>query len=197
VILKLVTPPATEPISLAEIKAHLRVIGSDEDSVITAYLQAAREMCELESRRAFVTQALALGLETWPFAWPLDTHVALPRPPLQSITSVTYIDYAGVTRNMPGADYIADTTSEPGRLLLAYNASWPSATLRPGPAITITFVAGYGNAGAVPERYKQAIRLLAGHFYENREQVVAAPGVTVAQMPDAVRSLLHIDRGWW
>lgn len=192
-ILRVTTPPAVEPLTLAEMKAHLRVIGNDEDSTITAYLQVAREMCELESRRAFVTQTLTLGLE----AWPLVDRIVLPRPPLQSVTSVTYIDYAGVTRTMPGADYIVDTASEPGRLILAYNASWPDATLRPGPAITITYVAGYGLAAAVPERYKHALRLLTGHYYENREQVVATPGVTVAQMPDAVRSLLHIDRGWW
>lgn len=192
-ILKVKTLPAMEPVSLAEIKAHLRVIGTDEDGTISAYLQTAHEMCELESRRAFITQTLTLSLEMWP----IYDRILLPRPPLQSITSVTYVDYANVTHTMPASDYLADTSSEPGRLILAYDKSWPTATLRPGPAITITFVAGYGNAAAVPARYKQAIRLLTGHFYENREQVVATPGVTVAQMPDAVRSLLHIDRGWW
>lgn len=193
-MLRQVTAPAVEPLSVEEIKAHLRVIGDDENDVITPYALAARDMCELEARRAFITQTFALWLESWPCA----DRIELPRPPLQSVTSITYIDYAGVTRTMSSADYLVDTASEPGRIVLAFGASWPSATLRPGLAITITYVAGYGAAGAqVPERYKHAIRLLTGHYYENREQVVVQPGVTIGQLPDALRSLLHIDRGWW
>lgn len=189
--LKLVTPPAVEPLTLAEVKAHLRVDSADEDSLIDGYLTAAREMCELEARRAFVTQTFDLAFDDWP----VDGCLPLPRPPLQSVTSITYWTSDNVQLTMPAGDYLVDTVSEPGMVRMGYNKSWPTSTLRAGPAITVRFVAGYGLAAAVPQRYKQAILLLCGHFYENREQV--ATGVTVVQMPDAVRWLLQMDRGWF
>lgn len=189
--LKLVTAPAAEPLTLVECKAHLRVDSSDEDPLISSYLTAAREMCELETRRAFVTQTFELAIEDWP----IDGCLPLPRPPLQSVISITYWTSDNTQLTLSAADYLVDTVSEPGVVRLGYNKRWPSATLRPGPAITLRYVAGYGLAAAVPQRYTQAILLLTGHFYENREQV--ATGVTVVQMPDAVRWLLQIDRGWF
>lgn len=190
-ILRVLTQPAEEPVSVDEAKVHLRIDAEDEDNLLAGYLVAARQMCELVSRRAFITQTLQLSLETWPGCG----YVTLPRPPFQSVTSCSYIDSNGNSHVLSSNDYIADTASEPGRVLLGYGKSWPSATLRPGPAITITYVAGYGLRAAVPAIYKQAIELLAGHFYENREQVIAVPGISLAQLPLGVQSLLMVDRG--
>lgn len=191
-ILKLVTAPAFEPITTAEAKTHLRIDGSDEDTLIDGYIMAARQLCEMEARRAFVTQTFDLFLEQWP----ASDEIKLPRPPLQSVTSITYTDSNGNAQTMASADYLADTASEPGRVVLSYGGTWPSATLRPGPAIAVRFVAGYGLAAAVPAMYKQAIKLLVGHWYENREQVVLAPGLGAAQLPMGVKALLMVDRGW-
>jgi len=191
-ILKLVTAPVAEPITTAEAKTHLRIDGSDEDTLIDTYIMAARQLCEMEARRAFVTQTFDLFLEQWP----ASDEIMLPRPPLQSVTSITYTDSNGNAQTMPSADYLVDTASEPGRVVLSYGGTWPSATLRPGPAITVRFVAGYGLAAAVPAMYKQAIKLLVGHWYENREQVVLAPGLGAAQLPMGVKALLMVDRGW-
>lgn len=186
------TPPAAEPISTAEIKAHLRIDGSDEDTLLDGYVAAARIQCELEARRAFVTQTLQLRLE----AWPTGDRIALPRPPLQSVTSIAYIDSNGAGATMDAGDYIVDANGQPGQIILAYGSTWPSVTLRPGPSITITYVAGYGAAAAVPQTYRQAIQLLAGHYYENREAVTVGQGYTSAILPMAVSSLLMTDRNW-
>lgn len=192
-ILQVTTAPAEEPVTTAEAKAHLRIDVDDEDTLLVGYLLAAREQCEMMARRAFVTQTLQLRLECWPGG----DCIVLPRPPLQSVTSVAYSDSDGNAGTMPSGDYIVDAASEPGRIILGYGKSWPSATLQPGPSIVITYVAGYGDAADVPQRYKQAIELMAGHFFENREEVVVLQGVTIAQIPIGVRALLNIDRGWY
>jgi uncharacterized phiE125 gp8 family phage protein len=193
-ILTLVTPPAVEPVTLDEAKLHLRIDGDDEDDLISASLTAAREMCELEARRAFTTQTWELALE----CWPKDDQIVLPRPPLQSVTSIKYLDWQGVETTINSADYIVDTASKPGRVWLAYGKCWPSATLRPGPAIRVRYVAGYGAvADDVPQRYRQAILLLLGHYYENREGVVAQGRYSLTPIPLGVRSLLMVDRGSW
>lgn len=190
-ILRVTTPPAVEPLTVSEVKTHLKIDVSTEDTLLAGYLTAARMQCELEARRAFVTQTLQLKLEGWPWC----DHIVLPRPPLQSVTSVVYVDSDGNSHTVSAADYIVDAASEPGRLILAYGAGWPGATLQPGPAITITYVAGYGAAADVPATYKQAILLAVGHFYENREQIIVQAGVTVAQLPWGVSALLMTDRG--
>lgn len=188
--LDIVTQPSVEPLTTAEAKAHLRVDSSTEDTLIDAYVTAARAYYEQAVWRALVTQTWALRLEQWP-----EEGIVLPKPPLQSVTSVVYTDSDGTSHTMPSSDYLV-YAQDPGRLWLGYSASWPTATLRPGPSITITFVAGYGLAAAVPVLDKQAIRLLLGHFYENREEVVAVPGISLAQLPMAVQSIIYMRRSW-
>lgn len=185
------TEPTQEPVSILEAIDHLRVSSDEENALIGRIVTAARRTAEMISRRALVTRTLDALLDTWP----RGSAIELAYPPLQSITSVTYIDSDGGSNVMSSADYFADAHSEPGRLVLAYNASWPSATLRPAAAITIRYVAGYGDPDDVPDHYKQAIMLLVGHFYENREAVIAGQGITISQLPLAVDALLMIDRG--
>jgi uncharacterized phiE125 gp8 family phage protein len=190
---KLITDATEEPITLDEAKDHLRVDGTDEDALIMAYVKAARRQCELISRRAFVTQTWELALECWPdWYW-----IGLPYPPLQSVVSVKYIDSVGVEMTMAGTDYVLDTYHEPGRVVLGHGKIWPSVTLRPGPSVIIRYVAGYGLPVAVPETYKQAIKILVGHYYENREAVVIQAGAMATKVPLAVEALLMIDRGNW
>lgn len=187
----LVTGPAVEPLTTAEAKTHLRVDASSEDTLIDAYVAAARAFYEDAAWRALITQTWALRLEQWPEG----DSLVLPKPPLQSVTSVVYTDSDGASHTMSSSDYVV-YPQDPGRIWLAYGASWPTATLRPGPSIVITFVAGYGDADDVPEIDKQAIRLLVGHFYENREEVMAVPGISLAQLPLAARSIIHMRRSW-
>lgn len=182
--LVVVTPPAEEPITLAEAKAHLRVDGTDEDTLIGSYITAARLKCEEISRRAFVTQTLAMVMDCWP-----ETNIIeLVRPPLISLTSVIYKDSAGAPTTWPSSNYVIDTVSIPGRLALASNAMWPGVTLYPIGGLKVTYQAGYGLSAAVPELYKQAVKLLTAYYYENREQL--------DDIPRGIINLLRADR-WW
>ena len=184
-----VTPPSAEPVSLIEAKAHLRVDGDDEDALITLQISAVREQVELEVRRSLMTQTLAVRLAEWPYA----DRLTLPQPPLQSVTHIKYTDDDGTLQTMAASDYIVYAEPEPGHVMLKASTNWPSADLQPGESIVITYVAGYGGATAVPARYKQAILLWLGHWYENRESVVV--GTITGELPMAVRALLDVDRG--
>jgi len=136
-----------------------------------------------------VTQTLKLSFDRWP----ADGYFQLMRPPLASVTHVKYYDSTGVLNTMSSGEYVVDAAL--GRVWLANDAAWPSATLRVGMPVEITFVAGYGDAEAVPQRYKQAMLLLVGNWHENREQAVV--GSAINQLPFAVETLLRTGRGAW
>lgn len=187
-----VTAPALLPVTLSELKTHLRIDHSDEDTTISGYLKAARERCELEARRTFINTTYDMYLD----AWPRKSKFTLPRPPIVSVTGVYYTDDEGDETEYSSANYLVDIYSEPGRIVLRSTAAWPSVTLQEINGVRVRFVAGYGTTpAAVPERYRQAIMLTAGHFYENREGVLVAQGYNAIVLPDAVRNLLGIDRG--
>lgn len=181
-MLRIDTAPASEPVTLAEAKAHLRVDSSDEDALIGNLVKAAREYCELFTRRSFITTTWKLTLDKFP-----DT-VELARSPAQSVTSIKYIDDDGVQQTFASASYLVDAESEPGRVTPVYGGSWPSARSQMN-AVEVTFKAGYGDAAAsVPQSAKQAILMLVGHWFENRETTIT--GTIIAQVPMAVKALL-------
>ncbi len=182
--LSLVTAPAAEPVSLAEAKAHLRVDITEDDSLITALITAARQHAEAITRRQLVTATWDLTLDGWPDG---DT-ILMPLPPLQGVTSITYKDSGETVYALLATDYIVDKAEEPGRIVLAYGKTWPSAALYPAAAITVRFTAGYGDAAAVPQAIKQAILLLVAHWYENREATIG--GAIQREIPFAVEALL-------
>jgi len=189
---KVTTAPALEPVTLTETKLHLRVDHSTEDDLITRLIAAARRYCEQVSQRAFVNQSLTGGIDYWPY----DGVIRLPYPPLSSVTSIKYTDSAGTEHTLANTVYGVDTKI--GLIYLRQDQQWPSATLRSYDPITIVWVAGYGAAAAaVPDIYKQAIMLLVGHLYENREAVVAQQGITMGTLPLALDALLMVDRGYY
>lgn len=181
---QLVTAPAAEPLLTSEVKLHLRVDSSTEDALIAIYAAAARQAVEDECWVALYTQ-------TWDYlldAWPDGDAIELPRPPLQSVTSITYRDSAGVTSTFAAANYHVDTKGDMGRIVLKYGLQWPTATLDAGSPIAIRFVAGYASAAAVPQLAKAAILLLTGELYQQRE---AATAGQLVQLP-AIQRVLNL-----
>ena len=184
-----VTGPADEPLSLEEMKEHLRVDAADEDALIADYIAAARGAAEAYTGRAFVTQ-------TWQAhftGWPADGVLELPLPPLQSVAWVKYTTDAGVLKTLSASVYRVVTATEPGCIVLASNQSWPSETLDAGLPVVVQFVCGYGGAAAVPAGVKQALRWLVGHMTENREAVTMATSAP-QQVPMSARWALDPHR---
>jgi len=185
--------PTLEPVSLQEQKDHARILDSQEDDVIGSYITAARAQCEATQGQAYVTQTWRKQIDRFPVYRRLNPHRAiyLDRPPLQAVTSVTYIATDGTSTVMPSSDYVVNTDARPGYITPKYNSSWPTAQFVPN-AVTVVYQAGYGGTGAsvsattsaaqVPAQTKLAIKVLAQHYYQNRDMDTP--------MPQAVASLL-------
>lgn len=166
--------PEQPAVSLAEAKLHLRVDHDVEDSLIERIIRAATERAEEIQGRAFVTQTFRLGLPRFP----RGRVIYLPRPPLQSVEQITYLDPAGEEQTLSPDTYRADPDAVPGRVILRRGAAWPETADEPD-AVRITYVAGYGDTGAaVPEETRAAILLFVGHLYESREAITIGTGPT-------------------
>lgn len=181
--LDLVTAPAVEPVSLADAKAHLRVDGTDENSLITALIVAARQFVENHCEIALVTQTLRMTLPAFADA------IQLERPPVVGITQIEYVNTAGTVVTVLNADNnLWRLSAGPMRPIVTpyFNASWPDTAAVPD-AVKITYTAGYGAAATdVPQAIRQAMLLLIGHWYKTRE----AAGPALADAPFAVTALL-------
>jgi uncharacterized phiE125 gp8 family phage protein len=192
---KITTKPEIEPISLVDAKLHLRIDGDAENSTIDRLIGMARQHCEDVARRAFITRTFTAKLDAWP---PRDRMI-FPYPPLVGVTSVSYTDKDGVTATWSSSNYIVDNHSEPGQLVLKTDVAWPTeVTLQSVNGITVVFTAGYGTtAKSVPNRYRQAMLLMLGHLYENREAVLVAQGISALPLAMGLEDLLLMDRGGW
>lgn len=189
--IKLITAPATEPVSSTEAKLHLRVDHSSDDTLIARTITAARIMVEKYTNRALITSTWELRLDNWP-----SMPLRLPKPPLQSIVSIKYVDKDGVEATVASTVYDVDIVSEPGRIFFKPDQSWPSVNLYPVGAVRIQFVAGYTDADAVPENIVSALMLGIGHLYENREQVIVASGLSPVDLPMGFYALLADEKVW-
>ncbi|MDF3024809.1 MAG: hypothetical protein K0R10_2170 [Alphaproteobacteria bacterium] len=157
-------PPATEPVSLAEAKAHLRVTSDDEDTLISALIVAAREAAEHETGRSLITQTWEKTLDVFP------ADIRLDYPPVQSVTSIKFLDENGDEQTLSASSYKLDNASDsgPGWIKIATGLAWPS-TYPEINAVRVRYVAGWTSAAEVPQSIKQWMLLNIGHWYENRE----------------------------
>ena len=179
--LTVVTPAAKPAVTRDAMRTHLRVTAVDEDDLIDTLASAATARAELITGRQFITATLKLTLDAFP------EHINLPRPPLQSVTHVKYYDTDGDQQTWSSAEYAVDTGSTPGRLGPAYGYTWPSTRVMMA-AVEVQYVAGYGvDPGDVPEGLQVAIKMLAAHWYENRESTTEA---ALRETPQAVEDLL-------
>lgn len=133
------TEPTIEPVTVSDAKAFARIDTSADDTLLATLIKAARKECESKTKRQLVTATLDLVLDEFPGD---NDAIELPRPPLQSVTAITYVDTDGVTQTLDTAQYAVDTDSCPGRVSLAYNCSWPSTRDIRG-AVRIRYVAGW------------------------------------------------------
>lgn len=192
--LVLVTAPAVEAVTVDDLKSHLRIDGTDEDTVLAAIVAAARIHVEQTIlRRALITQTFDLYFDDFS----TSGLIRLPRPPLVSVTGVYYTPEGGVETTFSGANYVVDNKTTPGAVVLKRNCSWPADVLEPVNGVRVRFVAGYGaNGTSVPAPILQAIKLLGGDLYENREGSVVGQGVSVVSVPIGVTYLCQAFRTW-
>lgn len=179
------TAPATEPVTLAEAKAWVNVTHDVDNDLLTSLITAAREHVEERIGRALVTQTLTVTLDVREAAPP----IVLPRGPVQSVSSLKYWDDVAdaFATAATSAYYLAGD-----RLCIAEGTAgtaWPTAD-RTFAAYTVTYVAGYGNAAAVPGPVKRALLIVLADLYEHRDTPLDS-GLVVGQLPVTAEKLLH------
>lgn len=201
--LVLITPPADEPVTVAEVKLFARIPNATDDVLVGELVTAARLACEEWRGRAFLTQTWDFFLDAFPRvqgaafytnAFPQATNradlpIALPRQPLQTVISLTYYTSDGQAHVLDPSTYFVDTANvnEP-RILPAIGTMWPFDLLRIANGVAVRFVAGYGSTpDSVPTHLQMALRQLVAYWYVNRDSI----GV----IPDGVMELLAQSQG--
>lgn len=179
---RLVTGPATEPLTYSEVKAFLRLNDDSEQTFVTTLITIARQIVEGQTWRPLISQTWALQFD----ASELNLFISnINKAPIISIDSVTYYDVNNALQTLSPTLYETDIYGNPARFRLK---SIPNVYDRMG-ALIVNFVCGYTNAAAVPQAIKQAMLLIIGHLYENRQDVVT--GTQVNEIPLASRYLLE------
>lgn len=141
-----------------------------DDATIQRYVKAATQHIEKIYGVAMITQTKELVMDEWP-----EYSVDLVDFPVSSVTSITLALETGEQIIWASTNYSVGLNSQPVRIVPNKFVVWPFASsLRPVEAIAVRYVAGFGTAASsVPEPIRQAVALLAGHWYINREDVGA------------------------
>jgi uncharacterized phiE125 gp8 family phage protein len=161
----LLTPPASEPISLAEAKNFLRVEHDADDELIAALIAAARNAIELATRRVLIAQTWRMTLH----CWPASGRIVSPVNPLVSLTAGRVRREDETFSVLDPTAFMLDTASVPG--VIAFERAGVTEPVRALAGIELDVEAGYGAAVDVPAPLTQAIRLLLAQSYEQRDQV--------------------------
>lgn len=181
----LVTPPTTEPVTVDDVKHHLRVDHDADDDYISILIALCRQYVESYT-------GVLIGVQEWEFvtqSWQ-GFPLALDLGPVNSVPSLTYLDVGGVEHTLDDALYYAQLRAYRSALVRLTGAfSVPSVELAEFDAIRVRVMVGYSEC---PVMLAHAVRLMVGHYYENREATVLQPGLapSSAELPLAVGSIL-------
>jgi len=194
--LKLISPPATEPLTLAEAKAHLRITDTDNDTMVAALIEASRRHAEVFLGRAIVDQTWDLVLDSFPTG--TDMEIKIPKPPLISVTQIAYDQTSGIEAIVDPSRYYVDNVSEPGWVVPIANVTWPTP-LSAINSVRVRFRAGYMDTNSppqvdVPEDIKSAIKLMLGSLYEQRESMSIGRSEQPYLLPWSAEQILRQHR---
>lgn len=196
-----ISPPTTWPVSLVEAKRQCRILPEDDtfDAEIATFIDAATS--HLDGKDG-VLGGVCLEPQQWELVLDCWSDVIeLPVGPVLSVDSISYTDTDGLLQPLPGTSFSADLASSSAYVVRNSEATWPPL-LNAVNAVRVRFTAGHRGSGsgdgyvsAAPAALRQAILLLIGHWFANREAVVT--GVTTAELPLAVQSLIQPYRRTW
>jgi uncharacterized phiE125 gp8 family phage protein len=194
--------PAIQALTLAYAKLHIRALGTADDALISVFIDAAASYFEEQTGRQLLTATREVWLDAFPFigASGGDARIELPHPPLQSVTSVSYVDSDGVSQSFTGGSPLTAlyTYSAPvgdyasrGWIEPLSGGVWPIARSQTG-TVRIRYVCGYGStAAAMPALVKGILGFLVAHFDTNRSAVINTQrGESVAELPYGVKAMM-------
>ncbi len=189
----LTTEPQERLVTLAEAKAQLRVptAFTDDDTYIENLILAAET--HLDGRAGMMGRALVTQTWTGTIDFAFPSQIEVPLPPLQSVSSIKYLDGNGDQQTLASDQYQVINNVEPCLIVPAFGATWPSVRSQRH-AVEVVFVAGYGAASDVPMRIRQMVLFLVSHWYINRVPVNI--GNIVNSIPDTFDALFNASRSW-
>lgn len=184
---KVITPVATEPVSLAEARLHIKADSdTTEDTLISTWITTAREIAEQYTGRALAPQTLEMALNAFPSV--CAQVIQLEMPPVATITSVKYTDAAGVEQTVSSGDYALSLYGDARALAPTYGKYWP-ITQCIADAVRVRYATGYATA---PKAVKAAILLMVAFLNENRGDAIVADDI----QPPAAKALLGTVKIW-
>ncbi|MEO5366055.1 MAG: head-tail connector protein [Magnetococcus sp. WYHC-3] len=189
---RLVSAPSTEALRLGDIKRHLRLStgATNEDKMLKVYRAAARDRVETYLERKLIHQRWYHVLDEWPEG----EYFRLQYAPVTSAPSsaIVYKKSDGTSTTLSSSAWEVDIMNDPGRISLGYGEDWPTDSLWNVNPIRVEYKVGYSNQSTgIPEAITNAMLLIIGHLYENREEVsVVGAGRSVQQIPKAAEYLL-------
>lgn len=191
----ILTAPTALPVTVAQAKAHLRIDASDEDDVVERYLRAAIGFVQTKASVVLAPTTLQQRFDYWPGL------VKLARGPVRDVREVAYLDEDGAEQEVAEASWMWEPTDEGADFWLVSDFDRPSLQEDRRGTVRITFDAGFDDPNdtgsgddpslTLPDELVQAVLLMTGHFFENREAVSAVALHTVELAVDA---LIHSTR---
>lgn len=204
--LKLLVAPTWQPVAVADMEAHSRILATDVNAgTIQAFIDTAQDYIETATRRKIAQQQWLYTVDEFPGRQVDDYRpptwrygiFRLPFPPLISVDQVAYIDPT-VSGAQPfpitvldPSMWMYDANTEPGRLAPSPFNVWPSTNPLAFQAVQITFTCGYAALVNVPPGLVQAIKLLAAHLYEHREESTQD---VLARIPLGLKALISANK---
>ncbi|MEZ0147959.1 MAG: phage head-tail connector protein [Candidatus Reddybacter sp.] len=185
----LLTAAPFAPVSVVDLQSHVVVEHNDDDDLLAIYIDAAVAQVQADTGCAIVKQQWQADYECFPDV------IRLSKPPLLAVESVKYYDTDGNLQTLDPADYQVATSGIVGRIAPAPTKSWPSVQAGRFNGVSVTYQAGYVDVvggvaqGEMPVQLRQAVYVLAAHFYENREAVLV--GTISKEQPLAYQMLIN------
>jgi uncharacterized phiE125 gp8 family phage protein len=170
------TPPTVEPVTLAQVWAHLRLTPTEDtnspqefepyhpdDTMLARHIKTARQDCEKKTRRSFAKQKIRLSLDSSSEQWPwrtldyrgktltvaINEGIQLRRPPILEIVSVSYYDADNTLTVIDSANYFL---TDDHRLQFITDFTSPTTYAR-SDALRIDYWAGYDPEGSPEEDF--------------------------------------------
>lgn len=169
VICRIASNTTALPVSVGEVKDHLRVDSTYDDVVIRSMIISGAELAENKTDRSLTVKQYEITLDDFPG----DTYaIPLLYPPVSSSAVdvvITYLDESShESTTLPATCYTVDYKSLPNRIYPASTNEWPDVSTRTN-AVTVTYYSGYSTC---PEPIKTWIKMYVGALYENREGII-------------------------
>lgn len=189
------TAASIKALTVAEAKSHLNVTHTEDDSLISDYIDAATKVIQDRCRRCFVEETRKLVMTGFDDSRYVHARVIfLPRSPVNSVTNIVYTSATNVSTTLASSEYIVSSHESPCRISEAYSGTWPG-TYGVADDVTITYLTGSSTTtSGVPANVKQAIRMLVGHWYRNRESaLIGTVSSEISWGLDALLEAEHVE----